>query len=350
MKPPVVLVLLLQACALSDDATYRRVARPGDVPAQRWELVADPAELGWSVEGLAAAKREAQTVGSSAVMVVHDGRLIAAWGNTTGRWYVASMRKSLLSLLYGELVASGEVNLDATLKDLNIDDVTPLSDLEKQARVKDLLTSTSGVYLPSAASDVNLPPRGSTSPGSQFVYNNWGFNAAATIFNQVRPAGDLYSAFEDRVARPLGFEDFARSRDGRYERIPESVHPAYHFDMTARDLARVGLLVARKGRWGDVQVLEEKWLADSTGPKVETGELEGSMGYGYMWWVCTEGSQLAALGMPVGTVFANGNLNQFIAVVPSHQLVIVHRGPDGTVGWPAKAKLIAAIVAAAPQR
>jgi CubicO group peptidase (beta-lactamase class C family) len=350
MKLPVLLVLLLQACALPDDVTYRSVARPPDVPGERWEVVAEPSELGWSVEGLAAAKREAQTVGSSAVMVIHDGRLIAAWGNTTGRWYVASMRKSLLSLLYGELVASGAVNLDATLKDLNVDDVTPLSDVEKQARVKDLLTSTSGVYLPSAASDVTLPVRGSTSPGTQFVYNNWGFNAAATIFNQARPQGDLYTAFEDRIARPLGLEDFVRSRDGRYERIAESMHPAYHFDMTARDLARVGLLVARQGRWSDAQVLEEAWLAESTGPKVNTAESEGSMGYGFMWWVCTEGSQLAALGMPVGTRFANGNLNQFIAVVPSHQLVIVHRGPDRNVEWSAKAKLIAAIVAAAPQR
>ncbi|MDX2014944.1 MAG: serine hydrolase [Myxococcaceae bacterium] len=345
----VLAAFVFAGCVLGDDGAYQRTSAPHETPGAHWELVADPSTRGWSPAGLEAARRQASALGSSAVMVLDDGRLVAAWGDTTGRWYVASVRKSLLSLLYGELVRSGRVSLDATLESVGLDEDTPLTPAERRATVRQLLTSTSGIYLPAAASDTPLPPRGSHQPGETFTYNNWGFNAAGTLFDERDPSVDLYEAFDARLATPLGLEDFVRARDGRYERIAASRHAAYHFDLTARDLARLGLLVSRQGRWGETEVVEASWLSESTAPHVSTGPREGSMGYGFMWWVCTEGSDLAAAGMPVGTVFANGNLNQFVAVIPGRKLVVVHRGPTGDVSWAQKAALVRSLVEAAPR-
>ena len=58
----------------------------------------------------------------------------------------------MLSSLYGIHVDNGNIDLDATLEELNIDDISPgLTDAEKQATVRDLISSRSGVYHVAAA-------------------------------------------------------------------------------------------------------------------------------------------------------------------------------------------------------
>ena len=49
-------------------------------PEQTWEY-ADPARTGWSMMRLSDAKKYAQSIGSSAVVIVYDGRIIASWGD-----------------------------------------------------------------------------------------------------------------------------------------------------------------------------------------------------------------------------------------------------------------------------
>ena len=75
-------------------------------------------------------------------------------------------------------------------------------------------------------------------------------------------------------------EDF-RPTDGHYHHGPESRHPVYKLRMSARDLARVGLLYLRGGRWGAKQIVPEDWVHEST--RVHS-DLGGGQGYGYLWW------------------------------------------------------------------
>ena len=76
-----------------------------------------------------------------------DGVNVTQWGETSRSFNVHSIRKSLLSALYGIAVAKGEINLYATLGQLGIDDNEPSLTLEeKQARVIDLLKARSGIY------------------------------------------------------------------------------------------------------------------------------------------------------------------------------------------------------------
>lgn len=51
-----------------------------------------------------------------------------------------------MSVLFGRSVADGATALDATLEELGIDDIGGLLPVERQARVRDLLTARSGVY------------------------------------------------------------------------------------------------------------------------------------------------------------------------------------------------------------
>jgi CubicO group peptidase (beta-lactamase class C family) len=80
-------------------------------------------------------------------MIVQDGKIIASWGDVSHKVNIRSMRKSLLSALYGIGVAEGHIRLDQTIGALGIDDREPsLSDAEKQATIRDLLMARSGVY------------------------------------------------------------------------------------------------------------------------------------------------------------------------------------------------------------
>ena len=83
-------------------------------------------------------------------MIVYNGAVLAAWGDVGRRYMAHSIRESFLNALYGMYHDAGVIDLNKTLAQLQIDEKTPLTDQEKQARIRDLLKARSGVYLPAA--------------------------------------------------------------------------------------------------------------------------------------------------------------------------------------------------------
>ena len=200
---------------------------------------------------------------------------------------------------------------------------------DKQATVSDLLKARSGVYHPALYETEGMkkrrPPRHSHPPGTFWYYNNWDFNALGTIFEQ-QTGVSIFEAFRERLAVPLGMEDF-RMEDTEYVRGEDSIHPAYPFRMTARDMARFGLLFARGGRWGTHQVIPSAWVAESTISYSPAPTENGAVhtGYGYLWWTEIYGKHLENVELPKGTFSARGAGGHYILVVPAWDLVIVHR-------------------------
>ena len=112
----------------------------------------EPEEVGYSSEKLEEARDFAEQSGYAAVMALYDGKIFFHWGDITKNYWCHSIRKPFLSALYGIHVARDNINLDATLEDLNIDDIPPSLTLEEmQAKVEHLLESRSGVYHEAAA-------------------------------------------------------------------------------------------------------------------------------------------------------------------------------------------------------
>ncbi len=112
-------------------------------PTERWQKYASPELAGWSSEKLKKAEAFADSIGSSAFMLIQDGKVVVAWGDISRRFMCHSVRKSLLSALYGFYADAGELDLNNTLKDLEIDDVHQLTELEKTAKISDLLKTIS---------------------------------------------------------------------------------------------------------------------------------------------------------------------------------------------------------------
>jgi len=80
-------------------------------------------------------------------MIVQGGEVVDQWGDIDKKISSDSIRKSLISALYGIYSAEGVIDINQTLEQLGIDDSPdPLTKEEKQARVVDLLRARSGVY------------------------------------------------------------------------------------------------------------------------------------------------------------------------------------------------------------
>lgn len=319
----IALAFIIVGCKKDND--FPKADQVADFPGMEWVQVNDPSQYGWSLEKLQSVERFSKASGTKSVMIVENGRLIYAWGDCSEKYYVASVRKSLLSMIYGYYVPS-VISLDATMGEYGINDIEPeLNDDEKQATVRHLLSSSSGVFHPAAAADGGtLPERNSMTHGEAFYYNNWGFNVLGTIFEK-RTGKSLFKVFHDSIAARIGLQDFNWQTDGRYDYINKSIHPAYHFDMTTRDLARIGLLMQNQGVWEGKQILPTAWIDSISTHKIAVSSDYGGGSYGYMWWVNDGGYMTDFANVPNDAFSAQGHWSQLVMVIPSRNLVIVHR-------------------------
>ncbi len=324
---PIIFVILLSyQCSKNPIISDKKSATS---LSSNWETISNPDSVGWSSEKLEEARYYSRTIQTAAVMIIYDGKVLYQWGEVAHKFKVHSCRKSLLSALYGIHVDNGNIDLSKTMGELGIDDIPPsLSELEKTATIRMLLQARSGIYHPAAAEvpsmQNNRPERYSHAPGTFYYYNNWDFNALGTIFNQ-ETGTDLFEEFKRSIADPIGMEAFLVD-DCKYEYELVSIHPAYKFRMTARDMARFGLLFLQKGKWNGVQIISEDWITESTSSYSEVNNNGEINGYGYMWIIAIDtGDHLPNVDLPVGSYAAAGAGGHWCIVIPDYNLVIVHR-------------------------
>jgi CubicO group peptidase (beta-lactamase class C family) len=304
-------------------------------PGAEWARTT-PEAAGWDTALLAEAHDYSDRVGSATLLIIQHGVIVASWGDITDRLELHSMRKSLLNALIGIAVNDKKINLNATLGQLSIDDTPPaLTPEEKQATVQELLESRSGIYhialYETRGEQRRRPTRFSHPPGTFWYYNNWDFNALGTIYEHAEKQS-IYDAFQAQIATPLGMQDY-RPKDGRYVTGSASIHPAYTFHMSARDLARFGLLYLHQGVWKDPaghawQIVPGPWVHDSTQP-ISLSYL--NTGYGYLWWTAFPDRFAEVMDMPPGGFWADGAKGQWVAIDPADDLVIVHQTDGETV-------------------
>ena len=303
-------------------------------PGATWDTIADPRSFGWSRAGLDSVRAELSTMASTGFMAVVGGRVLFKYGNVDTVTYLASVRKSILSMLMGNYVRRGTVDLNKSLAQLGMDDNGGLTDAEKEATVKDLLTARSGVYHEASNDGDDLasaPPRGSQKHGTYMLYSNWDFNALGGAF-EIMTKRDIYDALESDIVRPIGMQDFNRAQHRKTGDASKSRYLAYHMHFSTRDMARIGYLMLRRGNWNGRQVVPADWVDESTRPFTRLSEMNppqrrnGAFGYGYLWWVW-DGPR--ATGAFEGAYAGHGAFGQHIAVIPRLDLVVAHKTAPG---------------------
>lgn len=278
-----------------------------------------------------------KTQKTTALHVSVKGREIFEYGDVRRTSKIASVRKSVLAMLYGNYVVSGQIDLNKNVMQLGLQDVQPFLEFEKYATLYHLLTARSGIYHPTANKQLTdlSPRRGSQVPGTYFQYQNWDFNAAGTAFEKLT-GKDIFDALEQDLARPIGMQDFDRLKQRKNDEMPVSKHPEYAMYLSTRDMARLGLLMLADGNWAGKQVMPKGWGARITTLATPSSDIhpmqislrtQGSLwGYGMLWWVWDAPNWPGTVTGPYqGAYTAMGANGQYITVLPAMNLVVAHK-------------------------
>lgn len=303
-------------------------------PGINWAIHQNPVEAGWSnSEHQTFTRYIIDSTHITGLVIIHKGQVVFEFGDLEENSYIASCRKSVLAILYGKYVESGQINLDKTLSDLKIEDHSPLLKIEQSATIKDVISARSGVFLPgSNGGDFRrlAPKRGSVKPGSYWLYSNWDFNLAGYIFER-ETNQNIYDEIEAQLVSPLQMQDWNRSLQLKNGNLEVSKFPAYHMWFSTRDMARIGLLMLRKGKWKDKQVVPEDWVEEMITQRTSYQEAQKNapilkedgidLGYGYMWWLIenTEDYRLK------NAYSAQGALGQNITIYPAIDVVLAFK-------------------------
>jgi CubicO group peptidase (beta-lactamase class C family) len=278
----------------------------------------------------------AETAATTAVIVLHKGRIIAEryragfdMHTPQRTWSVA---KSLTATLVGRGAALGLIDITAPAP---IPEWQAPGDPRAAITTEQLLRITSGlwtngpgnrtdaVYLggatvPETAAAMPLE----AAPGSRFNYANNDFMLAAYGL-QTKLGKEALGFPFTRLLWPLGMTRTTPETDWRGHFVLSS-----QVWMTARDLARLALLYTRDGRGPDgTRLLPQGWVAAATTPAGAQPPATGKRGYGVGLWLYGP-----ANGLPAGTYAMLGNRGQFAVIVPARDIIVVRRGFDSTDG------------------
>jgi CubicO group peptidase (beta-lactamase class C family) len=330
MRKLVFLALFFPFLALSQ-TTRPTGSSDQQYPDSIWQDITDVTTYGWSATKLNDLKKFiVDSTHSTGMLVIQHGKALFQYGDIEEVSYLASCRKSILSMLYGPFVENRKIDLNKTIEQLGLDDVDGLLPIEKKVTIKNLLTARSGVYhTASNEGDASsmVPKRGSVTPGSFWLYNNWDFNIAGYILEK-ETGKNIYDLVDSILAKPLSMQDWRKDKQRKTGDTTRSKYLAYHMWFSTRDMARIGYLMLRNGKWKDQQIIPSNWVKTSTSivttnkEAVENKTAYFNFGYGYLWWIWDKPYNT---GYYNGAYSATGAFGQFITVIPKLDLVIAHK-------------------------
>jgi CubicO group peptidase (beta-lactamase class C family) len=277
-------------------------------------------------------------------LLLRHGAVVASWGDTRQVDFTFSVAKSYLSLLAGIAVADGLIaDLDEpvgrTVHDGGFDGphngaITWRHLLQQTSEWQGTLFGKSEIV--DRNRSLAVEGRGRKGdvrvlqpPGTFWEYNDVRVNrcSLALLRRFRRP---LPEVFAERIMVPIGasrdwswhgYRTSIVDVDGRQiESVSGGSHWGGGIAIHAEDQARIGLLMLRRGAWGDRRVLSEEWVRQS----LTRCALNPS--YGFMWWLNTQ--RLRYPNVPESSVFAVGAGGNITWIDPDHDIVAVLRWID----------------------
>lgn len=233
---------------------------------------------------------------------------------------VLSVTKSVLSILVGIAIDEGYLRLDEKLSEIVPEAFDENVDVRvRDITVRDILTKTEG-FAETSEGNFRVGPPGTElwrsmlnrpvkyPPGTHFRYDLVGSDLLAVVLSKAIQQ-DAAKFAEQRLLGPLQIGNYDWPADA-YGHL----HGEIGLSLTVRDMAKIGLLYLRHGRWGDRQVVSAAYVKDST-TKHSDGGPPAMTAYGYQWWINKTKGGLDAF-------FASGRSSQLIYVVPQLDLVV----------------------------
>ena len=307
-------------------------------PGKNW-AEAEPEDLGFDRAKLAEAGRYQAEIAVDQpyrILIARHGKIAAEWifrSDPIAEAHQASVSKSTFSSVLGIAIQEGVIKSE---NDRVADYYPEMLDIApgegpKEGRYafpgnegitfKQLIGNTSGYMKPGEA------------PGKVFNYQTFGMNI---LTHAIASAYSLYKTTEPEQGAGFGtltewkirnvidgswsweysnFDMHAEAKLGVFGYMTS-------YQMTLRDMARMGWLWLNKGNWNGTQVIPETWIDKAT--KVSDEILENEPAnrqvYGLGFWCNDQGQVWPEL--PKDSFAASGAGNQHIWVCPSLDLVV----------------------------
>jgi CubicO group peptidase (beta-lactamase class C family) len=173
------------------------------------------------------------------------------------------------------------------------------------------------------------------APGTHYEYNDVRVNRTALALLAVwgEPLPDV---LKREVMNPIDASDtWIWHGYGEHSTVEidglvtEAVSGGAHWGgglwVNTLDHARFGMLYLNRGRWGDRQIISEKWIDMMTVPSANNPL------YGYMWWLNT-GHGLLGSHASESTFGASGAGGNKVFIDPEKNLVVVTRWCEDVAG------------------
>ncbi len=277
-----------------------------------------------------------QGLNTRALLLVKSGEIVAeayAQGASAESPLLGwSMAKSLMSVMLGNLEMRGLLDLQSSPGFAEWQ-----NDERAEIRLTDLLTMTDGLSFseeynpgddatamlftePSMAEYVLRQPA-QNSPGEVFNYSSGTANLLAKVHHDT--LGSAQAAYNDFIANiyvPMAFENAVFEVDASGVFAGSS-----YFYASARDWARLGLLMLQQGEINGQRLVTADWVQRATTPNSSRND----RAYGYQFWLNSGNENLRYRDLPADAYYANGNRQQLVMVVPSADAVIVRLGWTG---------------------
>lgn len=316
-------------CVSSGIAQNQKQETPEVWPTMAWEE-ANPEAVGMDSTALKTAEKIYPHLFPSgySLLVIRNGQLVSEsyFNGQTEETnnHIYSVTKTFVATLLGIAVKQGWVkDVDERVADLLPEyQVHPkLADLT----LEDVLTHRSGVESRKEFMDVRLLLKAEPKsiPGTTFEYSNYAPSLLTAILDRQAKLGvtgtatDVSTMAEKYLFDPLGIgvSEWRKGPDG----VPEGGNGLH---MTARDMARLGYLMLRNGRWENQQILPKNWVPEASKYQVD---FDRQKGYGYLNWVRRRPDKVnTAQGeQKVQGYFAYGHRGQYIGVYPELDLLVI---------------------------
>jgi CubicO group peptidase (beta-lactamase class C family) len=287
--------------------------------------------------------------GGASGVVLRRGALIASWGDPARTEMAFSATKSVLALVAGVAFDDGLLRLDEpACRSVSLPQLAGAHD--QQITWRHLLDQTSQwegeLWGKPTAVDAQSTREGTESaggpPGAGWAYNDVRVNLAALALTALlgRP---LPEVLRTRVMEPIGassswswhgYADSVVDVDTkRVQVVSGGAHWGGGLWISALDLARIGHLTLRGGRWGGEQVISRQWVKEMWTPcRVKPN-------YGLSWWLNDDRTVWPAAPATGRCARGNGGAH-LLWIDPARDLVISSR-------WGAQVERLLAAVSAA---
>lgn len=316
-------------------------------PGKDWEE-ATPESQGVDSAQLKAAAQYLDTHtgrdGAKELVVIRNGRMIWRGPNIDKRHGIWSATKSFTSTILGLLIEDGKCTLDTRAKDY----VREMAEYYPEVTLRHFTTMTSGYQ---AKGDQPAVSHGQSAtpfepdrplfspPGSKYAYWDSAINEFALVLTRI--AGEpIEELFQRQIADPIGMNraQWDWGDIGKVDGLVVNCGAGNRtrVEISARELARLGLLFLNRGDWNGWQLISARWVKTATSVQVPAStplghKIDGRGMYGFNWWVngIKADGQRKWPGAPTGTFAASGHNNNDMFVIPEWNMVIVRLGLDG---------------------